>query len=198
MGVRIPVGFGQAVVPIRHTLHNREWVITFGFDAPASPNPVIIANDIYTNITGTGNPFQASALGTQYTVGPVRCSIMQEPGIVSGEGTGFLVGTNAATTQPVPSVSILVQKRTGVGGRQNRGRFFVPAVQLAEADIDNLGNISTTVYNATYLQWEQFLANQNTDGYGVWVLHSGFGAPAQVLNLVTQRKVATQRRRLRP
>jgi hypothetical protein len=198
MGVRIPVGFGQAVVPIRHALHNKEWVITFGFDAPASPNPVTIANDIFLNITGTANPLQASAIGTQYTVGPVRVSVQQELGILSGEGTSVLVGTNAAVTQPPPQVAVLVQKRSGLGGRANRGRFYVPAVWIAEADIDNLGNLTTTVFNATQAQWNSFLVNQDTDGYGVWVLHSGFGAPAQVTALNVQRKVATQRRRLRP
>lgn len=197
MGVRIPVGFGQISVEFHHALIPRPMVITFGIDAPASPDPSFIADEIAAMLTAANRPFLPSAMGTQYTLGPVKCSVQQELGVLTEYGTATYVGSNAAVTQLPPNNAMLVQKRSGVGGRGGRGRMYVPPVAFVEGDVDNAGLMTTTLRNTTNTQWANVLAALDLAGYGMWILHEGFGAPVQVTALNVERKLATQRQRLR-
>lgn len=197
MGVRIPVGFGQISMEFHHALIPRPMVCTFGIDAPASPDPSFIADEIKAMVIAAGRPFTPSAVGTQYTIGPFKCSVQQETGVLTEYGTSSDVGTNAAVTQLPPNNAMLVQKRSGVGGRGGRGRMYVPPVAFVEGDVDNAGLMTTTLRNTTQTQWSAVLAALDLAGYGMWILHSGFGAPVQVTALNVERKLATQRQRLR-
>lgn len=198
MGVLIPVGFGQAFIPFTLTGISREMGITFGFDAPASPNPELIADDILANFTGTTAPFAAGRLRTNWTAGPCRVQIQTEPGILSGTGTLTVVGTNGTGGGSTTNVAALVQKRTGVGGRRNRGRWYQPPVNFLETEVDEFNLLSTTRRDDMQTRYDVALAAMDLDGYGIYLLHSQPGAPTRVTSLVVQRLVATQRRRLRP
>jgi|tagenome__1003787_1003787.scaffolds.fasta_scaffold20480459_2 hypothetical protein len=95
----------------------------------------------------------------------------------------------------VASESFLVHKYTGLGGRKNRGRIFLPG--LSDQDRDPYGVLIGS--KVTELQ------NNLTDFYGLLqssnlqprLLHSDATPPTNILQFQLDGKIATQRRRLR-
>lgn len=103
-------------------------------------------------------------------------------------------GTNGA--EPVmPQVAVLVKKLTGIGGRSQRGRLYMPGFNAAEAFVD--GSIGTTSVSDMQVVFDTFLAGLATEGIPMALLHSQSSDPTEVTSLVVQSKVATQRRRMR-
>lgn len=85
--------------------------------------------------------------------------------ITTGESTAApTAGTNAMSSLP-PNCAILLRKITGVGGRRNRGRVYLPFM-LNEGEVDETGAISAGVktdVNAAAALWLADLADG--DGY---------------------------------
>lgn len=197
MGVLIPVGWGQVTVPFYSTSFSRPLAITWGFDAPPDPDPVTIANEIRGTLTDTNGPFPASVVRSDTQIGPCIVQVGTEEGILSGSGTLAINGTATLGTRPPVNVALLIQKRTALGGRRNRGRLYVPPVNWDEDTIDNQGNFSSTFITAAATDWEFVLSTETAAGRGMYVLHSAPGAPTEIIDLVPQVLAATQRRRLR-
>lgn len=103
--------------------------------------------------------------------------------------TGGILPQNCAT---------LVRKNTGLSGRHNRGRCFIPGA----LNRDNVGG--NGAITATELALSQGAANTwklacDSDSLDMVILHSsGPSAATPVTSLVVDGRIATQRRRLRP
>lgn len=108
----------------------------------------------------------------------------------SGGDTGIATPINTA---------YLVRKSTGLGGRRNRGRMYIPGVLADELGDD--ATITTTKFAALQLAVNDWLAAvvaiANVDE--MVILHQGLtpGTPTPVVSLTLEEKVATQRGRLR-
>lgn len=119
-------------------------------------------------------------------------------------------GLNSALPASVNN-ALLIEKRTGVSGRRNRGRFYIPAVD--EIKVDIAGNVDTA-YRALWQGYaDAFLTALQTIAAGtgdMYILHSkgwdgavepadpgNAPAPTKVTSLVVKSKIGTQRRRLR-
>lgn len=117
--------------------------------------------------------------------------------------SGSVTGSQTLITQMPPNVSYLLQKKTGFGGKQYRGRLFLPFV-------DSTNTSEGGVLVGTHLTRLQavvtpLLAAANTSSGGGldgwYLLHraSNTGAapaPTLITDLVASSYVATQRRRL--
>lgn len=102
-------------------------------------------------------------------------------------------------TSPVapPSVSALVRLATGLAGRANRGRVFLPG-WLTEASLDDTGTIESGTLTDIQTAWDAFIADIDTGGlHPLVILHSTSSDPTPVTAAVVQGIAATQRRRLR-
>jgi hypothetical protein len=111
------------------------------------------------------------------------------------------IGSSGATFLP-QNIATLVQKRTLLSGRKNRGRFFFPYL-LAESEVDDVGNVTVVkqgTLNADMADFKTALeaGTGSTPVINMVVLHTN---PADLPTLVTALRVdgriATQRRRLR-
>jgi len=98
--------------------------------------------------------------------------------------------------------ALLIQKRTGQGGRQNRGRMYFPGI--AESVIEVGGAIESGYLASAQTVFDDLLAqllstsHPNAFAQPMVVLHQESAAqPPQVLTLVVSSTVATQRRRQR-
>lgn len=101
-----------------------------------------------------------------------------------------------------PNVATLVRKVTALGGRRGRGRFYLPGVALMN-NVTEAGLIGDTFFNGFQVRltdWYDALVNETVPGpLGPVLLHSEApSSPAVITAFELQRKVATQRRRLRP
>jgi len=136
------------------------------------------------------------ALDSSCTIGPaeVRLNI----GGVENVGSSTETQTGGSADQrPAPNCALLVQKRSGVSGRKNRGRFYWPWA-INNASINEAGVISTGTVNDFQDIFDNFLENLSTEGIPMRILHNSAGTPAPVIGLSVSPLVATQRRRLRP
>lgn len=175
----------------------RAMTCTIGVDALAGQTPVDIADVVQGAMVATNRPWQTSMIPSDWTIGPFRAAIMNEPGIESGVGAVSTVGTATAGLTMPPNCAMLVQKRTGTGGRQGRGRMYEPPMTIAETTVDKLGVIQASIVTDRNTRWEAFRANIDGLGMGPYLFHEGIGGPLKITKIVLQSLIATQRRRLR-
>ena len=84
---------------------------------------------------------------------------------LKGDGSSaFTVGTSTANptrginaaSGTTPNTAVLVQKRTGVGGRGGRGRWYLPFM-LNEGEVDETGALASGYRNGIQLQVDSYL-----------------------------------------
>lgn len=98
----------------------------------------------------------------------------------------------------VPSVSVLVQKNTDLGGRAGRGRFFVPGIP--ENQFDESGLMSPLNAQTWQDNLDDFFAAVDVGDFSPVLLHgvtSPIATPTTVRSFTVSTRAATQRRRLR-
>jgi len=107
--------------------------------------------------------------------------------------------TGDALTQ---NTTWLFKKQTSFGGRRNRGRMFWPGVRANV--VDDAGNLTSTVVAGYTVNLETYRAGVNgvTGVTDMVLLHTpapdgSLPIPTLITAIVCDRKVATQRRRLR-
>lgn len=114
------------------------------------------------------------------------------------EAIDSTAGANTSSMLPV-NCGALIRKRTGIPGREHRGRCFMPGV-LQELEVDNVGNLSPTMQGlldgcaGTWLTDTEAIAVVDD----MVILHTNPAtAPSDISALECDPKIATQRRRLR-
>jgi hypothetical protein len=95
-----------------------------------------------------------------------------------------------------PNTAILVQKRTTLSGRKNRGRWYLPARPRSFLGTtgDTISGAALTDIQDSVDAW--LLAHVATVGNPV-ILHTDATPPTTISAFSVQPRVATQRRRLR-
>jgi len=211
MTLSIPPGFGHVIHSVKLASDPEPMAVTFGFglnntvDTPAEADAVcnacavIFHDDVMPHMSTQYSLIQTEM---QYRyVGdtlatPIRVSV------------SALSGAGASTDAPAPqNCAILVQKRTGVGGRRGRGRLYLQSP--LEASVDANGTLVSSYHSALQTMANTWLSDLAgiADGLGgMHLLHSttlaipdpvDLPVPYQVTTLVVDPIIATQRRRLR-
>ena len=81
-----------------------------------------------------------------------------------------------------PQTAVLVQKRTGLAGRANRGRMYLPGMLLV-ANCDNGGNIEPGHLADLQLAADDLLDRAATDWGNLQLFHSGSSDPTTITSL---------------
>lgn len=199
MGVYIPPGFALSLQHFTVSGGEHPFQVGCGHDVPAgTPAPNVWADTIRD--AWRDDVFNVSGAGalSQYTL--TNCIVLYRVDAVTvlvGEAGGADVGT--ATGQPIPiNGAFLIQKRTGVAGREHRGRMYLPPFSFDEAAIDAAGNIASTQYNALQTRINNWYVTLSTAELTPVLLHSSTSVvPTPITQLPVQQKLATQRRRMR-
>lgn len=105
----------------------------------------------------------------------------------AGERTGALAP---------PNVCILYKLVTGFRGAANRGRNYWPG-QLNDGDINDDGTIDDARWTDLNATVANFFEAITTAEYSIVILHRDGSTPTPINGGGLERKVATQRRRLR-
>jgi hypothetical protein len=176
-------------------------VVTVGVDSGAEDDPSVLADAVWSRLSGSGTIFQSSSLTEDWTMGPFVASIMTSTGPQIGTGESSVTGTITTHTTLPQNCAVLVQKRTARGGRRGRGRMYFPPVYPNEASSGPTGNLDPVPFAA----WQEAMVDFHTvsvaEGQPLVLLHSveaGAIAPDPITSLVAQQRLATQRTRLRP
>lgn len=193
----IPPGFADVSIPIQHDLVQRTAYTTWGVEVEVGGgDPDSVANDLQT----IWNDTIRTLLDSQCRTGPLRVTIGQDG---SDPTVGFGPRSDPggrATSGPSPAIALLVRKRTGLGGRRNRGFMYLPWA-TGESQIDEGGNIGggeITTWNAVL---DSFHGSLAAGGFPMVILHdTGVSAtpdPTPVTGLDLKSRVSNQVRRQR-
>jgi hypothetical protein len=188
--VIIPSGYGHAVIPHAHNAVPHVAVVTFGFaNIAAEDDPAVVAEGIWD----AWSPNMVPLVDSEVTVGPVQVRINVAGTEFAGEGTSSSIG-GSTDVRPPPAVAVLYKKRSGLVGRQHRGRFYLP-FSIAEAGVSEGGVISPATLTSFQTAATELLADLVVEGYPMRILHNAVGGPTVVNALQVDSLVATQRRR---
>lgn len=194
MTLIIPAGYALASFRGLVAGDSEECVITCGFDlsGPASSS---MADDLFDAWAGTLDSITTSDFTFQ------GCTIKEGPNDTGAtfESTASPVPGLAAFTGAVLNTAVLVRKATLLGGRKGRGRMYTTGQvydsiygMSGELNDINLGYLDDAWFNILGL-W-QAVANV----VGPVLLHSDATPPTDIVGFNPVKKLATQRRRLRP
>jgi hypothetical protein len=197
MSARIPPGFGEINMQFNLTGDPQPMITSLGLDLTTGVVPD--QTEANTMLTAMQTAFD-EVLTATYSIGPGWVIYGQDgPDDIRVDGTIAPVSGDQAVSPLVSNTAVLVRKVTGLGGRRNRGRMYIPGTP--ETWVDSLGQLE--LVNLT--TWQTQMTNLRADLIGLptidnlVVLHeSAPFTPTVITGLTVQRLVATQRRRLRP
>lgn len=190
-GVNIPTGFGQCTYNFIAS-SGRPAACVIGVQI-GDVDPQDVADVLSATFADTLLESLPSAV--QYT--GCRVKIGNDGPPLVAESTQD-IGPGGNSGQPaISNTAVLVVKRTIFAGRKYQGRMFLPGPTEGQTDDGaNLTNDGLSGWEGTVLAF--FNALQDGEVIEALVLlHSGVEVPTEVEQLVVQRRLATQRRRLR-
>jgi hypothetical protein len=188
--MNIPSGFGHIVHLFTGDAVPNGASVTYGIDTDGAGDPNVIAALAHGCM---GNSF-VSLMGPSTALVETLVRIGPSPDGPVGNHIATVLGGNTGS-QVTPQVAVLVRKRTNLGGKRHRGRFYLPG--LIEGGVNERGEVSSATQTAFQTQAAEMLAALITAGIPMVILHNGITAPTPVTELIVDSRVATQRRRLR-
>lgn len=198
MSVYIGNGYGQFSLVFKLAGDPEDMVVTCGFkDLSSGATAPSLAAQVVTDFTAASRPWVTATSGTQWTFGGCKLYVMRGGDLLYGESLTNLVGTLTISTPP-SNCAVLVKKQSGVSGRRNRGRMYLPLFNLATSNVDSLGQITPGSVTSRQASWTAFHVAVTASGMPPYILHNTSEiAPRQCTGFLVDSKIATQRRRLR-
>jgi len=188
----IPTGYGQATLVFTIPGPSSPAMITFGYTASLTQGVNNQAESIFDAWATAG------ALWTAQDAQTVLNEVRVLRRIASGELESGLhvedrAGSQAGEGAP-PQVALLIQKITGLAGRKNRGRMYVPGVIATTQG----GGWGGTFISDTQGRANTFFTALGTASADMVILHNNqLDTPTPVTGLNVVALSATQRRRIR-
>lgn len=201
MTLVVPAGYGLVIHQFNFTGDPEPMAVTYGIANAAlggTPNQMAQqAHEAFDGVVVSLNPI-VQLTGTEVQFQDAAPPAPPEIGVYSNT----VVGGNPQGAIP-QNTAYLVHKRTALGGRSGRGRFYLPGV--GESVIDGTGVLDPATKAVFQTRLTQFLTDLEASPNiaGMVLFHDSLGAgaalpPTPVTSLVIDNRCATQRRRLRP
>lgn len=194
MTLTIPPGFAQVAYEWTLSGDPEPMIVTLGADVSEFNGNFVNAAATYRDRFTSA--FTSAGMSNEWTFRGVVMRVGQDVGPpVIVESRSSLNGSNAATHLP-NNCTALVRKQTNRGGRTGRGRMFLPAWCLPEAQVDGRGMLHEDLLTALQANVDQWL-----EGLQTVLLHNdaapGGVQPSPITNFIVDSQIATQRRRMR-
>jgi hypothetical protein len=189
--VIIPVGYSHVVLGFTGAYVPRGAAVTFGVENVGAQAASDVALDVLASVT-TSTIMGNIADGVILSQVTVKNGPNDTGGF--GEQSANIVGS-ASGAGYSPNTAYLLRKTTDLGGREGRGRLFWPGVN--ETDIDGTGTVAPARISALQTDCNAFLTALAANAVPMVLLHNSATVPTDVIGLICEPKVATQRRRLR-
>jgi hypothetical protein len=190
MTILIPDGYAQGAWRFSLTGDPEVMVTTCGLAVVGSPQATA---DAFADTWLSEFPAANSADEWTFLGAVLRVGVASGPPVIV-EAPRTVQGTQGGN--PLPSnCSLLVRKQSALGGRQGRGRFYVPLVAINELDVNPNGIIVAEAVTALQGAWDRMHALISPV-----ILHDGLSPdalPTPITRFVVQNQIATQRRRMR-
>lgn len=118
--------------------------------------------------------------------------------LVAQDLAGAVIGSSSI--HHAPQLALVASLRTGVSGRQNRGRVYLPLTGLPNADLSD-HQVAASVIDAINTDFTAFLIAMDTETIGPDTWQTSVANPrathaaVPVIQVVMDSKIDTQRRR---
>lgn len=196
MGVEIPINGCQGNLRFSVSGDPDFMHCTMGFMATdGETDPLVLANRWNETIIDSA-AYDAADMLTGWGRGTSLVNVRLPSGFVTVE-VGTAVNGSAVGPTPSNNCAVLVRKQTLLGGRRNRGRYYLPPFQLPETEVDATGLLTTAIRNtiqAGATAWFNAFATNNLVPM-LW--HEDGSLGAEITSFVVQPRLATQRTRMR-
>lgn len=203
MALVIPTGFSQVALEFRNEGDPDPWYVTFGIDSGAYAGRY---EELAAGIAAAAAGTWQQDMHTSTTMTAVVMTVGQ----TGSDNLIIRVGTNlpgTSTQAKLPqNCALLVSKNSALGGRKNRGRFFIPNM-LNDTAVDQVGVIDGGTRSSYETQFALFLLALEEGDFGgvsqsapMVILHNegvNVPDPTLVTSLSVSGTISTQRRRLR-
>lgn len=202
--LRIPPGFFNAIYKFSIAGDSEEmsWALAFDNADPIA-DPDGLAEAVSVNFSESSG-YSASHWYSQWVHTGVHVVIGNDGPPIVGTYITSVPGTGGSNATLPQNCSLIVKKTTGFGGRKFRGRFYMPPISLAEADVNNVGMIDSGVAAAIQGYVDAWISDTLSalgvicGTTAVFLLHSSASpVPTEVTGIQVENQIATQRRRLR-
>lgn len=199
----IPTGFGEVFFRYLVANDSEEMVTSLGFESLGGTTLADFNNALDALVIDWETNINAGSLfaggHNQWTYRGWRAEVKTSTGTFQLENTKSVVGTIAAETHMV-NAALLVQKKSALGGRAHRGRFFVPPFGITNSSTNEAGVILAADLAVIQTKWTNLMSAMAADtAYSPMILHQAASpVPTEITSLSVSPKMATQRRRLRP
>lgn len=185
MGYNIPAGYSRVTMEYGAESPLGSSIVTgFGIDSAPTEGVLDIFEEWWTESLKlvTGNTYALQRLEARSNVEVIDRTI----------GTA---GTLAEEVLP-PNCAVLVNLSSGLTGRSNRGRAYLPGVAQEDKVADS-GQLEGSLLTQLQGVVNYLGALVQDESRTIRILHSGVGTPTLVINATVNPVIATQRRRLR-
>jgi hypothetical protein len=168
--------------------------VVFGVAGDTLTNAPAIADALETIFAATDGWDEMYTTDTQLSQFTVRYRV--DSSTVQIAVRDVAVTGDRGGGQASPQVCTLLTKESGLAGRQNRGRMYMPP--LTDSVISTAGIITEADRLLVQAGADAFLTDLAVTGIPMVILHTNPAlSPTTVSSMSVQSKVATQRRRLR-
>lgn len=186
----IPVGFAQVNYVFTGAAAPRGAQVTLGVLAPGGMSAQTLVNNCATDFEVNILP----ELTQDVTLATVMAKLGPNDVGPTAEASVGVAGAGGTQTTS-PNVAYLVRKVTGVGGRANRGRWYLPGVN--EADVLWDGTIVAARVSSLQAAHDAFFTALGVTGNDPVILHNSIATPTAMTGFQADSLAATQRDRLR-
>lgn len=204
MALIVPPGFMHVTQPMRHSDQSDTYNVTYGVRWDSSLHT---ADEALSDVDGWFRQSWDQDMDSNITFLPATAIVGNDgPPLVAQSSVNASAASRSGSSPPA-SVATIITKRTAFGGRQWRGRVYMPGL-VNTGEAGEVGSISTARLAVLQSAAEAWLAGLAAPGGSLaitpmYLLHgtpqSGGDppAPTEVTSLLVQNIVGTQRRRIR-
>jgi hypothetical protein len=193
----LPNGYANHKIKFGLSGSSHVSIITLGVQNADSNNAADVGSAIRSAFFSTSRPFALANIATGWSYLGDETNVMLAGVETFDVHTVSNAGTKSASAVPI-NAAVLCVKNTGVSGRRNKGRMFVPPFYFLEADVDMAGVISPTPLAAYQTLFNSAWSDLDTNNVPPVILHSvSEVAPTIITSFTISGLMATQRRRMR-
>lgn len=187
----IPVGFAQVAHRITLGLTSTYSICTVGVNNAVAPG------DLQTQAQAAHNDFASTLLPILCQSTILESTTIKEGPVETGPSAEYVqpLPGSINDTQVPPNTSLLLQKQTALGGRENRGRMYIMGV--GETSVGPTGELTGDLVQDFPDAAEQYFGKLELSQLFPVILHNSPSPPTACTAFTGSQIVATQRRRLR-
>lgn len=200
MARHIPLGY--AALSIEHWLSNytRPAVVTFGAKILGTETGGLNLADAFHE--AFAEAFR-TRMDSNVTLRNARAVVGQDGADPLVFDSNLSVAGSGGRESVAPALSLMLDKRTGIGGRRNRGRMYFPWA-LADSEVSEQGAVSGTPLTQWSTACANFMAEMkaigNSPGTHLFdfpvLLHSDeLATPTEITTMVPNPVIRTQKQR---